>query len=148
MMLRSSCESATLETMTNHTFTTVFETLWDAPMSNRGFVRFNAKRNTVTLQGLQSGKVTAVSIRPNPVLGGNIVVLHEEGGSYFVGRGMQGYAAASLQTVVVESEPRSYVNGEASYRYVVLSQSDEAKSSATLRQTSTAKVIERLGVSV
>lgn len=146
MMLRSPCERDTLETMTNHTTTTttVFETLWDAPMSARGFIRLTP--STVTLVGQQTGKVTALSIRPNEALGGNVVVLHTEGASYWRGRGEQGYAPASVQTVLVQSEPKSTGVGEAVYRYVVLSQADDVKSTAPARALLTQHVAKRLGV--
>src|SRR6187431_2043649 len=102
--------------MTNNLITSpVFDALWDAPMSDRGFLRVNGPRSTVTLQGLDCGKTTALSIRTDEVLGGHVVVLHTEGSSYWVGRTMaRSYAGAEVQTVLVEREPRSIGGGEAS----------------------------------
>lgn len=123
----------------------VFDSLWETTMSDRGFVSFDARTNTVDLQGLHTGKVTALSARLNEVLDGYVTVLHEEGGSYFVGRGMQSYAGATTRTILVEQEPRSIGSGQATYRYVTLSSPVETKTNTALRSASTQLVIERLG---
>lgn len=124
--------------------TTVFENLWDTPLNRRGHIRFNKPRNTVSLVGLATGKVTALSSTYVEGLGGHVIVLHVAGSSYWAGRGDRGYAGATVLTVLVEREPRGLGGGEASYRYVELSRAVETKANADAREAATAKVIERL----
>jgi hypothetical protein len=131
--------------MTTAPTTTVFETLWDTPMSNRGHIRFDARTNTVTLVGRAHGKVTALSMKSDAVLGGNVIVLHEEGSSYWRARGESAYAPAEVSTILVEFEPRSIGGGVASYHYVTLTNPVEVKGNATSRSDATARVIARLG---
>lgn len=124
--------------------TDVFDSLWRAPMSNRGTISFDSRHSTATLVGLDCGKVSAVSIKSNADLGGYVVVLHIAGSHYFRGRGQQGYAGAEYLTILMEGEPRAFGAGQASYRYVELSKGVEAKSSDAIRTTQTSLVIERL----
>lgn len=124
---------------------TVFDDLWAAPMSDRGRITFDERQGTVNLEGMQTGKVTALSARPNDVLGGTVVILHEEGSSYFVGRGIQGYAPAQTRAILVELRPSSNGGGQATFRYVSLSNYAEVKGNAAHRQTLTEGVISRIG---
>jgi hypothetical protein len=137
--------------MSNHTTTEVptiahevFQSLWDARMSNRGHISFDSRGDTVTLVGLQTGKVSALSVRTNDALGGHVVVLHVAGSSYFVGRGIQGYAGAEVQTILIENRPSSGAGTQRTYRYVVLSSPVEVKGNEATRITQTSIVIQRL----
>lgn len=79
----------------------VFQMLWDAPLSSRGTMRFGGG---VDVFGLEHGALSVIGAQEVPGLG-TVLVLHEEGRKYWSSRGAQGYAGASVWTVLVESVP-------------------------------------------
>jgi hypothetical protein len=123
----------------------VFESLWSARMSSRGHVAFDSRGDTVvTLVGLQTGRVSVLSVRTHDALGGHVVVLHVAGSSYWSGRGVVGYAGAEVQTILVEHRPSSAASTQRTYRYVVLSGASPATSNAAEREATTRSSLDRL----
>jgi len=91
----------TINTTNTGTNAAVFNTLWDAPMSTRGFLSFKAD-HTVSFNGLQHGKATIIGSSKVPGLG-TVLVVHEEGTTYWSGRGVKpGYAAAQVHTILLD----------------------------------------------
>lgn len=103
---------------------TLFNTLWDAPMSTRGFFTLNTRDNTVEVSGLKTGKTTVIGWATTPGLG-MVVTLHEEGGKHWARRGEQTSHPASTYTILVEQTDRF------TFRYVRLSTPVESTNAAT-----------------
>jgi hypothetical protein len=98
------------------TTTSTFQSLWDAPMSSRGWLTL--RDNDVRMNGMETGTITLLNL--NEVTGlGLVGTFHETGHSYWAMRtGPRGYAAASVFTAVLEPTE------ERSYRYVRLNQTE------------------------
>lgn len=119
----------------------LFQSLWDTPMCTRGRLSLKTNGSEVSLAGLDHNKVTILAAGELPGLG-MVLTLHEEGGQYWVGRGMTpGYAGATTYSVLLD-EPGS-VPG-IGYRYVRLSTPVEVKMSAVDRKRRTQKIVSRL----
>lgn len=77
----------------------LFQSLFDAPASSRGFLRFHD--GYVEFVGQETGRITILGGRTVPGLG-TVLTLHEEGHSYWSGRGQRGYSGARVQVVLIQ----------------------------------------------
>jgi hypothetical protein len=100
----------------------IFQTLWDAPLSTRGTILIRPRGGEpvyeIKVSGLEHGKITLIHV--NDVSGlGTVATFHEEGRTYWAGRGSKrGYAPASVWTALLEDR------GSESWRYVRLTDTD------------------------
>lgn len=113
-----------------------FETLWAQPLTNRGHL--SATDGAVKLHGMETGKLSLASLQTD-----GIASIHEEGTSYWSGRGMRSYAGAGYRTVVIENV-EAFVNGRTS-RYVELAHFDAPRNASerTERTTTLLSAVRR-----
>lgn len=118
-----------------------FDLLWGYPGSTRGYLSLG--NTSVTFHGQAQGKATAIGASTVGGLG-RLLVVHEEGHSYWASRGDRGYAPARIHTLLIEStshDPDHHVTGD--YRYVELTDT-ELIPSQHARATKHASIITRL----
>jgi len=116
---------------TTTTTTTVFQSLWDAQYSARGFLGISA-HDEVTFNGMQHGELSIIGYREVPGLGLTLTI-HEKGSSHWTGRGMKPkYDGATIITILVED---TLYGGGTSRRYVELTRGIPASTNAVERET-------------
>lgn len=109
-----------------------FLPIWDAAL-HRGFL---IVADEVRYAGLDHGALSIIGMHEIEGLG-TVLTVHEAGRNYWASRGTQGYAGATISTLLVQ------YHGDRRFRYVRLSQVD-AKSSAPERSEYTAFYSQRL----
>jgi len=114
--------------------TTIFQSLWDAQYSARGFMSVSS-HDEVSFNGMQHGELSILGMRDVPGLGRTLTI-HEKGRTHWAGRGMkQTYDGASIVTVLIEENLWA---GGHSRRYVELTRAISASTNASEREASNA----------
>lgn len=97
--------------------TDVFQALWDAPLSSRGFLSFNYDGKSLRRHGLDHKTITLLGITNVPGLGVTLTC-HEKGGTHWTGRGMKrNYDSAQAYTLLVARKPE---DKPGIFRYIVV----------------------------
>jgi len=111
--------------------TTIFQSLWDAPLSARGFMSIST-HDEVTFNGLQHGELSIIGLRNVAGLGTTLTI-HEKGSTHWTGRGMKpSYNGASIITILISDDLWA---GGTSRRYIELSRAISASTSVTERDS-------------
>jgi hypothetical protein len=121
----------------------IWGTLWNAPMSRRGWFSTTNHDNpgTVNFFGLDHGLTTVLHWRNTPGLG-TVVTFHEAGSKHWTGRGMKAaYTGARTFTVVAR---KADANGR--FAYILLGEASlpvnaEARVNVTAQFKEWAKTI-------
>lgn len=122
--------------------TEVFEAMWDAPLSQRGWIAFNTNTGAVKMRGLDHKALTLVGQENVPGLG-TVLTLHEKGGTHWVGRGIaRAVDPASIHTILLGPVGKAEPNV---FRYVRLTNTVVPGNQAERTDHSTLAVNRLLG---
>lgn len=92
----------------------LFDALWAAPLSTRGFVRFDRELGTIEFVGIQHSTAVVLGAQMVPGLGLTLTT-RRSAGHHWAARGVRGSHPASVETILLRdpvegrSEPRRYV---------------------------------------
>jgi hypothetical protein len=111
--------------------TQLFDELWSAPMSRRGWVKFDQQTGEVELVGMKHGTTTLTGVNRVPGLG-LVLTLHEVGGSHWAARGARNTHPSAMSTILLGSR---MTDGRA-YRYVALSDNFMVRNNAERHKVS------------
>jgi hypothetical protein len=117
-----------------------FATLWDAPMSRRGWVTFDDRTGEVNLVGMQHGFTTIIGAKEVPGLG-TVLTLHEVGGSHWAARGVRATHPSSISTILLGAKKE----GGRSFKYVALGDNFIPKNDSERRDRS-ASLMRSIGL--
>lgn len=107
----------------------IFWSMWEHSGS-RGWLRID-QDGEVRISGQETGRLTIIARNETPQLG-LVLVLHEEGRSYWSARGERGYAPSSYLTVLLGS------HHEGAWQYVALVDSEPPKNAQERESASAA----------